>query len=246
MLKVSISKPLPYAWKHSMLAYDQPLDASENELLNGSIVVPIDSTEDFAYVAIYDKYVIISFQGTVGDITPWLSNMDPYPLKAEEYNGKYLRNGKWGKGMIHDGFYTTWKFFKLEIDRIIKEYGITSKKYKIITCGHSRGGALAELCSRHLAKNKMMPNSCFTFGCPRVGNKEYRDQFRMLPINGTRVVNGWDIVAMVPPKVLGFKHGCANLIWNKKAWWMRFIPHIKISDHLTKNYDKFIESKFMK
>ena len=42
----------------------------------------------------------------------WISNLDPYPLEAGDYNSKYLKDGKWGRGIIHDGFYDSWIFFK--------------------------------------------------------------------------------------------------------------------------------------
>ena len=40
--------------------------------------------------------------------------------------------------------------------------------------------------------------TCYTFGCPRVGNKALADLFNGLPIDAYRVVNGADIVARLP------------------------------------------------
>mmetsp|Transcript_41176 Transcript_41176/g.109932 ORF Transcript_41176/g.109932 Transcript_41176/m.109932 type:complete len:181 (-) Transcript_41176:46-588(-) len=39
---------------------------------------------------------------------------------------------------------------------------------------------------------------CYTFGCPRVGNKALADQFNGLNIEAYRIVNGADIVARLP------------------------------------------------
>jgi len=240
---ISINNPLPYCWKHAYLAYDEP-DDHRSPLLSNAEVIPMKTELDFAYVAIRDDNIIIAFKGTGKDIHAWMSDFDPYPLRTDEYLSRVLRIGEWGAGIIHDGFYSGWKELKPYIDEIIKNYDL--KKFKVFTCGHSRGGAFAELCSRHLAKNYGISNSCFTFGCPRIGTKDYRDQFRLLPINGTRVVHGWDIVPTVPPEAMGFKFGCANLEWIRKSWWKKFIPHIRISDHLSANYDAMIMKRFVK
>lgn len=226
--------PILYAWKHAKLAYDEP-EYCEDEILLGSDFIFHRTKDDFCYIAAYPDRIVISFEGSTNNIGDWLSNFDPYPLDDESYVKKHI-----GGGTIHDGFYNAWAKFKEWVTIVISEYVSKSKIKDIIVTGHSRGGALAELCARHLAKNMKLSCSCITFGCPAPGNKAYRDEFRSLPINGTRVVNGWDIVTFVPPHVLGFRHGCANKVWNKKAWFRRLLPYSRMSDHLTKNYDKFI------
>lgn len=235
---------IPYTWKHADLSYDHPKIKTQFKLLSrAKEYVYFENKMDFAYAAIYKDHIIFAFKGT-SNIEGWISNLDPYPLKSDEYSKKYLKNGKWGSGCIHDGFYTSWKFFKSCINKVIETYHINPKETKVICCGHSRGGALAELCARHLAKNLNIQNSCFTFGAPAVGTKRYRDQFRMLPVNGTRVVNGRDIVPTLPPKIIGFRHGCPNKIWFRSSWWRRFIPRISIKDHLS--YGKVIIKRFKK
>ena len=46
----------------------------------------------------------------------------------------------------------------------------------------------------------------YTFGSPRVGNKEFGDYFITNVINSFRVVNYKDIVPHLPPFGLGFFH----------------------------------------
>ena len=238
-------KLIPYTWEHSNLVYKRPRNDRASILIKESEFTFFENKMDFAYAAIYEDHVIFSFKGT-DNIKGWISNMDPYPLNGDEYNKKFLKDGKWGHGTIHDGFYKSWSFFKSCITKIIDNYHVNPQEKQIITCGHSRGGALAELCSRHLAKNLSIDNSCFTFGAPAVGIKKYRDQFRSLPINGTRIVNGWDMVPLLPPKDLGFRHGCANELWVKKALWKKYIPWIRISDHYQKSYASLVRRKFSK
>lgn len=239
-------KKLPYAWKHSRLSYHEPKEKKVALILHNAIeFVFFENNTDFAYAAIYIDHVVFSFRGT-DNIKGWISNFGVYPLKNDEYLKSVLRDGKWGKGMIHNEFYDSWAFFKSCVDKIIETYHINPEETPITTCGHSRGGVLAELCSRHLAKNRGIKSSCFTFGAPAAGTKKYRDQFRSLPINGTRVINGWDIVPTLPPRSLGFRPGCANRVWVKKAFWKKWLPWIKISDHYQDSYENLIQRKFMK
>jgi predicted lipase len=236
---------LAYAWKHAYLSYDNPRKSNYNQTLTDSEFFYFQNATDYAYMAIFDDHIIISFRGT-DNVKGWLSNLDPYPLKDHEYMKKYVKDGKWGKGIIHDGFYTDWLFFKSCIDKVFSNQHVIHKGKKIIVTGHSRGGAFAELCARHLAKNRGHAVSCFTFGCPAVGTKKYRDQFRSLTINGTRVVHGWDIVPTTPPSYLGFRHGCSNLIHKKKAYWKKWIPWIRFNDHRSGNYDKYIMKRYLR
>ena len=246
-MDINISlKPIAYAWKHALNSYNGQLTKEKYPITAEAIEFYVFKNKtDTAYIAVYEDHVVFAFRGTE-NLKGWLSDLDVYPLKNEQYMKKNLKDGKWGRGTIHDGLYTGWLFFKSCIDTWINSCDIEKlSKLPIITTGHSRGGGFAELCSRHLAKNRSISSSCFTFGAPSVGTKRYRDQFRLLPINGTRVVNGWDMVTFLPPKALGFTHGCANLVWNKKALWKRFIPWSRMEDHKSKNYNKYITKRFI-
>jgi len=242
---VSINTPLPYAWEHAKLAYDEPHNSRDSEILDGADVIPMKNDTDFAYAAIYNHFATFSFKGTE-NWEQWKSNLDPYPLRGEAAQEFFFKPGEWGEGIIHDGFYTSWKFFKPCVDKIVEQYNLTNKKFTILIDGHSRGGALAELCARHLAKNRGITCSCIVFEAPGVGTKTYRDEFRSLTINGTRVENKWDPVPGLPPKALGFYHGCANRIWNPAPRWQKWLPisYRIYKWHLCKGVDKFIKKKF--
>jgi len=245
-MDINISlKPIAYAWKHALNSYNGQLTKEKYPITAEAIEFYVfKNNTDTAYIAVYEDHVVFAFRGT-GNLKGWLSDFDVYPLKNEQYLKKNLKDGRWGRGTIHDGLYTGWLFFKSCIDSFINNFGIEKlSKLKIITTGHSRGGGFAELCSRHLAKNKDIVSSCFTYGAPAVGTKKYRDQFRSLPINGTRVVNGWDMVVSLPPSYLGFKHGCANKVWRKKASWKKWIPWLRAKDHKSEEYNKFITKRF--
>ena len=73
--------------------------------------------------------------------------------------------------------------------------------YKIVVTGHSLGGALASLTAAALIyQGEVEPSNLelYTFGMPRVGDKEYALNFDRLVWNSWNVVNYRDIVPHAP------------------------------------------------
>ncbi|MGH6646578.1 lipase family protein [Aquabacterium sp.] len=106
----------------------------------------------------------------------------------------------------------------------------------IFYTGHSLGGALATLAAARRA-----PKVVYNFGAPRVGNLAFARSVRHLTIH--RVVDDIDLVAMVPPALLGFAHvGQAvrlrappgNSTLNPLGW--RANPPALLADHAPVNY----------
>jgi predicted lipase len=163
--------------------------------------VPMQNNLDYGYMAEYKDKLVICFKGTK-NIAAWVSDFDVYPLRSD-----YLFvDGNWGKGTIADGFYTGWSAFKSTISDYIKNNLINgSLSKKIICTGMSRGGTLAILAARHIAKNLKLPCSCISFGSPAPGSSVLRDEIDILPINLTRVVYGKDPVPTLPPERFGFR-----------------------------------------
>jgi hypothetical protein len=255
--KMSLFKTL---WPFARVAYSKP--TKDNPLFKDAIsYVAMDRGLDFCFVVEYADKVIVSFKGTgtredgVKSIKTWLSNIDAYPLRSETDLVKVgrdatsvlkdkglLKDGAWGSGTIHDGFYKTWQLFKEEITEIIKKF----KDKPIFCAGHSRGGSLTELCARHIAKNIGYPCSCIEYGAPAVGIQAYRDEFRLLPIHASLLTNGDDIVPSLPPGILGFRHG-AYTTHMKAPWWRIFFKFSMIfdfSDHFQENYEKSIDKYY--
>jgi len=141
---------------------------------------------------------------------------------------------------IHNGFYDAWNTFKKPINQYInKILNIESLPFpKIEVTGHSKGSTLATLCCRHLAKNRRLPCSGIVFGTPRVGNKEFRNEFNILPINFTRVNLGYDIVKYVPPALWTFRH-VGKSYWLKQPFWHKYF--MKVHNHFPSNYNKKIQ-----
>lgn len=103
-------------------------------------------------------------------------------------------------GKVHRGF-------KREVDVIwpLIEKELESNDKPLWFCGHSLGGALATICSGRcvLSYLKMEPAGLYTFGSPRVGCRRYVNH---VPLRHYRWVNNNDIVARVPPVLLGYRH----------------------------------------
>lgn len=101
-----------------------------------------------------------------------------------------------------------------ELRRLLELY--KEEEVSITITGHSLGGALALLSAYDVAQrcningvnietkssefmaNKVVPITAFTFGCPRLGNRAFKDECGMLNAKILRVVNKNDVVPKVP------------------------------------------------
>ncbi len=95
---------------------------------------------------------------------------------------------------VHSGF-------KKQLDALWDDI---ERELAKLTCpvfyaGHSLGAALATLAAARRA-----PQAVYAFGSPLVGNSAFARQTARLPIH--RVVDGSDIVTVVPPPKFGFVH----------------------------------------
>lgn len=218
---------------------------------------PRDYPTDYGMIAEFPDMIIIGFCGTkapttAGGVKAWISDFDAYPLqslplekmpefKRAEILRHYgiLKDGPWGKGTIHDGFYTAWMLFKEQFTTVLKAI---HKDKEILVVGKSRGGSLATLCARHIAKNIVLPNKVgvITFGAPSVGISAFRDQYEHLGIYTTRCTYGVDVVPTMPPYGLGFRHVGRHL-YLPCARWQRIPPMrliYRFVHHTNKYYGK--------
>jgi triacylglycerol lipase len=95
---------------------------------------------------------------------------------------------------VHSGF-------RNQLDALWDEI---EKELAKLTCpvfyaGHSLGAAMATL-----AAARRPPQAVYAFGCPLVGNSAFARQTARLSIH--RVVDGSDIITVVPPSKFGFVH----------------------------------------
>jgi len=92
-------------------------------------------------------------------------------------------------GRVHGGFLKAFRGIEDNIRQKLSEY----PDIPVYITGHSLGGALAMLATRYLASNSL--GATYTFGCPRVANREF---FRDIRTPVYRIVNAADGVARLP------------------------------------------------
>ena len=91
--------------------------------------------------------------------------------------------------------------FKKALDHLwpqLEEFLKNCNSDKLVVCGHSLGGALAQLTALRFPVQHL-----YTFGAPRLGGSAY---VRRLQTNHQRYVNCCDVVPNLPFNVLGFLH----------------------------------------
>lgn len=169
--------------------------------------------DSFTFVFGDDK-TIICFNGT-DDVRDWIENFNI---------DKTLNSND-----LHDGFETAF----IDIYREYHKYFTRAIFYNnpIYIIGHSRGGALAKICTYYLHKylhiGKDLLN-CITFGAPKVGGKKFREYIQRSDIYMTEIVNKCDPVPPLPYKIFGYRHS-GNLHYVKPKWYHHIL---RIRAHL--------------
>jgi predicted lipase len=199
----------------------------------GEVLYKMIRDNDFGYTVIEEDRVIICFAGsnsplTLNGIKDWISNFNFLPLEENK--------------TISDGFYDSWCRYKDQVSEIVNEYvdecKLNNKNINIVCLGHSRGAALALLCSRHISINLNYSCRFIGYGCPMVGNSTFANEFNKLSVEANRIRNGWDIVCFSPPEEFSFRHVGSEIVINQPIWH-KWFPWLRISDHC--NYKKALE-----
>uniref|UniRef100_A0A914P9C5 Fungal lipase-like domain-containing protein n=1 Tax=Panagrolaimus davidi TaxID=227884 RepID=A0A914P9C5_9BILA len=154
------------------------------------------------------KSVVIVYRGSISDheVQVEMNYTATHPLLPFAGKGKvngWLLNGYnllWNAGMKN-------AFLKLK-----NKY----PTYNTLVTGHSLGAALASLTAATLSATNVVPKnrlSLYTFGQPRVGNKEFADNYLNFVPEAYRIVHHWDIVPHLPTLGLkGYTHH-KNEVW---------------------------------
>ncbi len=114
-------------------------------------------------------------------------------------------------GEVHDGFYSALRKVwgvALPKGEVLPKRLVNRGNKTIWITGHSLGGALAELCAAQaMFVSKIPVQGVYTFGQPRVGNKDFAAAVNEKLGSGIfRFVNDRDIVPRVPLFTMGFCH----------------------------------------
>jgi triacylglycerol lipase len=157
-----------------------------------------------AYAVWNKEHIVLCFRGTEPtEISDLKADLNAWPDRGEV------------GGLVHNGFQN-------EVEKIWKDVlkTIDSKSHaskKLTMCGHSLGGAMATVAA---SRQKDRIDSLYTFGSPRVGNKEFVNAFS--DVKHYRFVNNNDIVPTVPFAWMGYRHHGECMYFNYKGYLKKF------------------------
>ncbi len=188
-----------------MMAYAQgvvtsicPLAVNKYEVVRGVYDTTFFTLE-------YDNTFYICFQGTtdLDDLARDARfNLVDFPIDR-------------GVPRVHAGFRGVYTL----IEREVTHFVALNNDKQIVFCGHSLGGALAQMFG---AVFEHIDPEVITCGAPRVGDFT----FAMLVPNHTRIVHRGDIVPSCPPWWLGYAHGEESVMKvGRRGWFKRLTPH---------------------
>jgi hypothetical protein len=146
-----------------------------------------------------DQHGLLAFRGTEADnATDKLTDLDAAMVPE---NGAH----------VHQGFKRYLDAVWPEVSQWVGDWREGHTDAPITITGHSLGAALASLA---FTRFKDPNTSLITFGCPRVGNREYCKQIENAARNQKcgRVVDDLDIVTHVPPQLFYEQPGI-GLLW---------------------------------
>ena len=141
------------------------------------------------FIASNARFAIVAFRGSEG----WKLDepFDPWQVVADWTTDFDIRLSEWFRGgRVHRGFRDALEEVWADIFPYMKK--LADQGCKIWVTGHSLGAALATLAADRFQDVQGL----YTFGSPRVGDREFQENFRL---QAYRVVNGDDIVSRVPP-----------------------------------------------
>ncbi|KAL3426436.1 lipase [Phlyctema vagabunda] len=105
----------------------------------------------------------------------------------------------------HSGFLVSWASVRTRVFAAVKAAVAANPTYKIVTTGHSLGGAVATLAGADLRASGY-PCDIYTFGSPRVGNDVFANFVTAQAGKEFRVTHLDDPVPRLPPILFGYRH----------------------------------------
>ena len=201
----------------SGLAYGEPSEVSKKFRKHGFNNYKYCSKQGAqCYIVWNDTDAVICFRGTepkeVSDIKADLNAIQ--------------KQGFHNKGDVHAGFQG--EINKVWDDLISTILDIQDRN--IYITGHSLGGAMATICAKRFQEQKIEPQSLYTYGSPRVGDKRW---VKTLQVPHYRFQNNNDVVCKVPLWLMGYRHHGMNIYigYNgmivKMNMWRRFLDSMR-------------------
>jgi triacylglycerol lipase len=155
-----------------------------------------DRAETQAYLVGNAEKLVLIFRGTEPqNVQDWITNGQVAKVRA-------------AGGRVHSGFWQSgqaiWSEVESELQRMRTAFATPPP---LFLTGHSLGGALAILAAAQLQRCGHQVDGVYTFGCPRIGDRQFAMQYNRRLYNCTfRLVNHRDIVTQLPPVEMGYTH----------------------------------------
>ncbi|KAF9735429.1 hypothetical protein PMIN06_002587 [Paraphaeosphaeria minitans] len=155
--------------------------------------LPTDVT---GYVALdpSNKLIVVSFRGSAS-IQNWITNLDFGAVPTPLCTGC----------TVHRGFWQSWLDARSAVTAAVKQLSASHPTHKIVTTGHSLGGAIATLAAADL-RNAGYQVASYSFGAPRVSSATLAEYITAQPGGNYRITHWNDPVPNIPPVLLGFAH----------------------------------------
>ncbi|KAH8125470.1 hypothetical protein ACSS6W_009102 [Trichoderma asperelloides] len=106
---------------------------------------------------------------------------------------------------VHDGFNDAWNEIADAATAAISQAVAANPGFKIVTTGHSLGGAVATLAAATL-RTQGYNIDIYTYGSPRVGNDVFANFVTAQPGGEFRVTHFDDPVPRLPPILFDYRH----------------------------------------
>ncbi|KAL8684619.1 MAG: hypothetical protein Q9224_006231 [Gallowayella concinna] len=156
--------------------------------------------DDTGYMAIDDmnKIIVLAIRGSVSS-SNWKADWDMIRVKVNFCD----------ECKIHRGFRNSWEEIKIAVLVNMKKAVERHPDYRIVVTGHSLGGAVATLAAaelRRLSDHFLAETELYTFGSPRIANKEAAEWMSGQSRYSWRITNENDLVPRLPPHMLGYHH----------------------------------------
>ncbi|GMT12101.1 hypothetical protein PFISCL1PPCAC_3398, partial [Pristionchus fissidentatus] len=186
---------------------------SANATLVSGIIVRCDMLHDscagFAAQLPDKNAIVIAFRGTQGtaqlaaEVTDFITER-PVPISAGGAVGPYFKNA----------FDSVWQG---GLQSAITALSASNQGMELWITGHSLGGSMASIAAATIVEQGLWPADkirLMTYGEPRTGNKAYAAVMDANILAMHRVVHKRDMVAHVPPPMLGYAHSRQEIFYN--------------------------------
>ncbi len=216
-----------------------------------------------AYGFVLDETAYLVFRGTeFFTFRDWTTDFDTV-LTTELSDERQLRDGP-VIGQLeparHAGFAIAWGSIRPDVERWLDHLIAERLIKRTVFSGHSLGGALAKIAAFHFASHpdnarglyhqKYNIGAVITFGAPKVGGEQFKQQYERIPglKNRTiRVEASLDAVSLVTMFLAGYEHVGRSWSLHKRPafsrWRMMFFtplfdPKQRAEDKSSKQPEK--------